>query len=208
VKHYPVFLNIKDKEVVVIGGGKVAERKVRTLCKAGAKVKIVSPKITAYLKKLKKTGRLKHIDRSYRKGDLKNAFIVIACTPSEEINKKIARDAPNLVNVTDTPSAGNFIVPSVVKRGHLTIAISTGGISPAAAKTIRKELEKLYGEEFARYLRLLEKIRKKALKQIPDKKLREKFLKEIASGKIFKALRSKNTEQVFVRINNEFLKNV
>ena len=95
--------------------------------------------------------------RRYKKGDLKNAFIVIAATDSAETNKKISEDAPYLVNVVDKPLRCNFIVPSVVRRGPLTIAVSTSGISPSLARTIRKELEGRYGREFVKHLNYIKK---------------------------------------------------
>lgn len=212
-KYYPVFLNLNGKTAVVIGGGKTAERKARTLIQAGASVKVISPDITASLGELKKTGRLTHIKRPYRKGDLKGAFIVIAGTSSVQINTKIANDARHpgigpsrLVNVIDTPSEGNFIAPSIVKRGPLTIAISTGGSSPAASKLIRQEIEKLYGVEFAHYLRSLGKMRKKALREIKDSKKRESLLKDLASEKIFKNLRTRGVSYISKLIRKEFFK--
>lgn len=191
MKYYPVFLNLSNKRAVVVGGGKVAERKVRVLIRAGASVKVVSPHVTKYLERLRKDGRIHHVKRSYRRGDLKDAFLVIAGTSSASTNAKIARDAHHLVNVIDTPTEGNFIAPSIVSRGTLTIAISTGGSSPAVAKTIRKELEELYGSEFTHYLRILEKVRRKVMREIQDGKQREKLLKEVASEEIFNAIRKK-----------------
>ncbi len=178
--YYPVFLNLKGKRAVVIGGGKVAERKILTLLKARADITVISPQLTKRLKKLK--GKIKHIPRQYRKGDLKGSFLVIAATDSQAINKKVSEDAPCLVNVVDAPSLCNFIVPAVVRRGPLTIAISTSGVSPALSRSIRKELERLYGPELADYLRSLEKIRVQAIKEIPDRKKRTKFLKNLASN--------------------------
>lgn len=200
MKYYPVFLNLNDKNAVVIGGGKVAERKVLALIKVGAFVKVISPDITKTIERLRKKRLLIHIKRHYRKEDLKNAFIVIAGTSSAKTNTKITQDARHLrnkpqqlINVIDTPSEGNFIAPSIVKRGPLTIAISTEGCSPAVAKTIRKELEKLYGTEFTNYLRFLRMIRKKAMKVIKNDKKREKFLKRLSSEKIFNVLRRKGS---------------
>lgn len=198
MKHYPVFLNLNAKKAVVIGGGKVAERKVLSLIKAGASVKVISPDITRALERLRSKKLLQHIRRPYRKGDIKDAFIVIAGTSSDKTNKKIARDAgqirngsEQLINVIDKPGEGNFIAPSILKRGCLTIAISTEGKSPAVAKAIRKELEKLYGHEFTFYLRFLGKMRKKAMKEIKNEEKRGKFLKELASERIFDTLRRK-----------------
>lgn len=204
MKYYPVFLNLNGKNAVVIGGGKVAERKALTLIKAGALVKVISPDITKTLEKLRKKGLLTHIKRHYKRGDLKDAFIIIAGTPSAQTNTKIVQDARHLINVIDTPSEGNFIAPSILKRGPLTIAISTEGCSPAVAKTIRKELEKLYGTEFTHYLRFLGMMRKKAMKEIKDGKRREKFLKGFASEKIFNSLRRKGHSHLSKLIKYEF----
>jgi len=189
--YYPAFLNLKGKRAVVIGGGKVAERKVLSLFRAGADVTVISPEITERMKKEKLNGRIKHIQRLYRKGDLKKAFLVIATTDSQEMNRKVSHDAPCLVNVVDAPALCSFIVPSVVKRGPLTIAISTSGISPAFSRSLRKELEKLYGPEFAEYLEFLKKIRKKAIEEIKNRKKRSQFLKSLASEKMLKAVRKK-----------------
>jgi precorrin-2 dehydrogenase/sirohydrochlorin ferrochelatase len=196
IPYYPVFLNLKGKKTVVIGGGKVAERKILALLKAGADVTVISPEIKKRIAGEKLKGRIKHIPRQYRKGDVKNAFLVIAATDSEEINEKVSKDATCLVNVVDTPSLCNFIVPSVLQRGPLTIAVSTGGISPALSKLIRQELEKLYGPELAEYLSLLEKIRKRAMRDIRDKRKRTEFLKSLASEKVIKMLREKGFREV------------
>lgn len=190
MRYYPAFLNLKGKKATVIGGGRVAERKTQTLIKAGASVTVISPTLTQELKKLSDQKRLTHIKRDYKKGDIKNAFLVIAATSSLQTNTEIARDANSLLNVVDTPSEGNFIAPSIVRRGALTIAISTEGASPALSKAIRKELEKLYGQEFALYLKLVESVRRKAMKKIADSGKREKFLKSLASDGIFGTLRN------------------
>lgn len=195
MNYYPSFLNLIGKRAVVIGGGGVAERKILTLLKAGARVTVISPQLTKRIEKEKRKNNIKHISRHYRKGDLKNAFIIIAATDSQAINKHISEDALCLVNVVDAPSLCNFIVPSVVKRGPLTIAISTSGVSPAFSKSIRKELEKLYSSEFSRYLKFLEKFRKKAVKEIPDKTKRAAFLKSLASKEIIDMLRRRGFEE-------------
>jgi len=203
VKYYPAFLNLHGKKVIVVGGGKVAERKVLTLVKAGATVKVISPTITNNLQKLREKGIIKYIARNYRKGDAKNAFIVFAATSSARINTEIAKEAEYLVNVVDNPEECNFIVPSIIRRGSLTIGISTGGASPAAAKVIRKEIEKLYGSEFSRYLKFLCTIRKKATNKIKDTKKRKKFLKGLASERIFYMLRKDGFIHVSELIKNK-----
>lgn len=192
-RYYPVFLNLKGKKCVVVGGGRVAERKVLSLLESGADITVISPDLTKRLRKenvnrLNRVkgsgGNLRHISREYKKGDLRNAFLVIAATDSMETNKKVSADAPNLINVADAPLLCNFIAPSVARRGPLTIAISTSGVSPSIAKAIRKELEKLYGPKLGRRLGSIKKIRTKALSEIKDKKERERFLKKLGAEAI------------------------
>jgi precorrin-2 dehydrogenase/sirohydrochlorin ferrochelatase len=196
VKYYPVFINIKSKKAVIIGGGITAERKAVSLLKAGARVTVVSPELTEKLCNLEKEKIIRHIHRKYRKNDIKDAFIVVAATDSTDINTRVSRDAGGLVNVVDVPSLCNFIAPSVINRGALTIAISTGGASPALAKTIRKELEKQYGAEITMYLKFLNGIRIRALATIPDQSTREKFLKGLASERMLQMLRTKGVQEV------------
>ena len=189
ISYYPIFLNLKGKKCIVVGGGKVAERKALPLLKSGAKITVISPECTGRLKKEHLRERIKYISRRYKKGDLKNAFLVIAATDSNETNRKISEDAPYLVNIVDMPLLCNFIVPSVVRRGPLTIAVSTSGISPSLARTIRKELEGLYGREFVKHLNHIKKMRVKALSGIKNNKERIKFLRGLSLN-AWKKLRS------------------
>ncbi|MDI6800788.1 MAG: bifunctional precorrin-2 dehydrogenase/sirohydrochlorin ferrochelatase [Thermodesulfovibrionales bacterium] len=198
--YYPAFINLLDKQCVVVGGGRVAERKVLSLLKSGARVKIISPVLTSALEKKKIEGKIKHIKRNYRNGDLKKAFLVIAATSDDRINRKVSADAPCLVNVVDQPSMANFIVPSVIKRGPLTVAISTSGASPAVARKMRIELESLYKEDFGRYLNFLSRMRKVAIKEVKDKKIRENFLKDAASEEIFHILRTDGFKKAKERV--------
>jgi precorrin-2 dehydrogenase/sirohydrochlorin ferrochelatase len=161
------------------------------LLKTGADVTVISPEITRKIEKEKQRAGLKHIRRLYRKGDLKNAFLVIAATDSPSVNDKVSKDASCLINVVDTPHLCNFIVPSVIKRGPLTIAISTSGVSPGLSRSIRKELEKSFSPEFSDYLKSLKVIRSEAIKTIKDKRQREDFLKALGSEKIIQMLREK-----------------
>ena len=191
MRYYPAFLDLSDRKAVVVGGGKVAERKVRSLLKAGALVEVVSPVVTNGLKKLQGLGNITHKTRKYRSGDLGGAFIAIAATSSSAVNAKVAKDAEHLVNIIDMPADGNFIAPSLVRRGNLTIAISTEGVSPAISKAVRKEIEQKYDAEFARYIRFVEIVRKKVINQIKDAKKRERFLKSLASAEILAMLRNR-----------------
>ncbi len=196
MSYYPVFLNLEGKKTVVVGGGKVAERKIFSLIRSGADITVVSPRLTKRLLTKKAERKIGHLARDYKTGDLAGAFLVIAATDSSEINKKVAWDAPALVNVVDTPSQCNFIVPSSVRRGDMIIAVSTSGAAPALSKAARKELERWYGPEFTEYLNFVKKIRARALTEITEKKTREDFLKSLASEKTLYILRTKGVNPV------------
>ena len=206
MNYYPAFLSLEGKKAVVIGGGKVAERKILALIDTGADIIVVSPLLTRRLLKEKEKKSIRHISRNYRKKDLINSFLVIAATDSPTVNSKVAREAPALVNVVDVPAECNFIVPSVVKRAPLTIAISTGGASPAFAKTVREELERLYDSGFSEYLKFIGRIRSRAMTEIKDKKEREKLLKKIASKEILDILRSKGLSEARKKASQSLVK--
>lgn len=192
--YYPIYLDLKGKKCFVIGGGKVAERKCLSLVKNGADVTVISPSTTKRLETFIKKGKIKHIPRLYKRGDIKSAFLVIAATDSQEINRRIHAEVRNrniLLNVVDSPELCNFIVPSVFTRGDLKIAISTGGTSPAIAKRIRKELEVLYNTEFSRYLGFLKEIRSQIKEGIENRGNREDLLNYLASNEVLNLLRKK-----------------
>ena len=160
--YFPVFLDVRRKKCVVIGGGQVAFRKIRTLLDCGASVTVISPVLHPDLSELANKKSIQVIRRSYKSRDLKGAFIVIAATGTKETNRKVAKEAGRvgaLVNVVDDPEPSDFIVPSVVRRGDLAIAISTGGMSPALARKIRTRLEDSFGEEYALLVSLVEEVR-------------------------------------------------
>jgi siroheme synthase-like protein len=160
--YYPVFLNIEGKRCVVIGGGKVALRKVKMLLDCGAKVSVISPKPHPKIVRLSKERAIHLIQRDYEPRDLKKAAIAIACTDVKEVNRKVADEAKKagvLVNVTDDPEPSDFIIPSFFRRGNLTVAVSTSGKSPALARKIRMKLEKSFGEEYSSLLSLIGEVR-------------------------------------------------
>lgn len=190
--YYPVFLYLAGKRCTVIGGGRVAERKCAELIRCGANVKVISPEITTRLRAYKKKRLITHIQRTYKSSDIRSSHLVIVATDSETVNRKVASDALSrsiLLNVVDNPSLCGFIMPSVIRRGPLTISISTSGVSPAMAKTIRKELEEIYGTEFPKYLGLLRDIRSRALKEIKDINKRNGLFSKLSSRKMLQRLR-------------------
>lgn len=202
INYYPAFINLYGKRCVVVGGGKVAERKVMSLLRCGAHVKIISPALTDVLERQKERRKVAHIKRTYRKGDIEGAFLVIAATGNEKINTRVFKDAQCMINVVDAPETANFIVPAVVRRGPMTIAVSTSGASPAMAKRIRKELELIYNKDFGRYLNFLKQIRKMIMKEVNDKKARERFLKELVSQEFLNMLREKGFRKAKDKVLN------
>ncbi|MGO9013466.1 MAG: bifunctional precorrin-2 dehydrogenase/sirohydrochlorin ferrochelatase [Dissulfurispiraceae bacterium] len=201
--YYPAFIDLRGKHCIVVGGGKVAERKVAALLRSGAKVTVISPIVTGVLADHCESKRIKHIKRKYRKGDLEDAFIVIAAASDRRVNQEVSLDAPFLLNVVDAPELANFIVPSVVKRGPLALAVSTSGSSPALAKSIRKELEVFYGKQFGLFVDFLGKQRKKTLINIADDGIRERLMKQIATPEMLGLLRKegfKTTRNLILKI--------
>jgi len=187
--YYPVFLDLRGKPCVVVGGGKVAERKALALLRVGARLKVISPSLTLRLRQERDRGSLRHLKRKFRRGDLRGAFLVIAATDDPQENAAVAEHQSMLVNVADQPELCNFIVPSTVRRGPLAIAISTSGASPAMARAIRRDIEALYGKAFGTYLRRLRRERQKALEEIGDARKRQRLLKSLASDGIVSMLR-------------------
>lgn len=179
---YPINVRIRDRNVVVIGGGRVAHRKVLGLLDAGAKVKIVSPKLTNELLLLSQSGQISWQPEPYTKENLEGALLIVAATNDQETNQAVKRDAaPNqLVNLADDPEESDFQVPSVLKRGNLTIAVSTSGASPVLAKKIRRQLEQMFAEEYESYLDFLAYSRKEIKAAVQDETVKRKLLRIIA----------------------------
>jgi precorrin-2 dehydrogenase / sirohydrochlorin ferrochelatase len=182
--YYPLFLDVSGKECLVIGGGAVAERKVMMLLKFNASVHVVSPKVTKKLHHLAESGRIGLTRREYRSGDHAHAAIIFACTDERQTNRLVREDAAARgipVNVVDRPEECDFIVPSIVKKGDLTIAISTSGVLPMASKKIRQAIESTVTRDWVHYVRIIGAIRRYLLKKVPDKTVRRNIMKCIGS---------------------------
>lgn len=173
MKTYPIALvNLHQKKCVVIGGGNIASRKVKGLLDADAQAVVVSPELCPTLAAWADKNEINVIKRAYHSNDLDNAFLVIAATDNPKINQQVWEDACAkniLVNVVDEPAFCNFIAPAVVRRGPLSIAISSGGNSPSLSRRIRQDLEALFGPEYEVYVTLLGEIRDLSLNSIPAK---------------------------------------
>ncbi|HYS17628.1 MAG TPA: bifunctional precorrin-2 dehydrogenase/sirohydrochlorin ferrochelatase [Candidatus Binatia bacterium] len=150
--YFPVLLELADRRCVMVGGGMVAERRVDGLLAAGARVRVISPRTTRTLAALAAEGRIELESRGYREGDLAGADLAFVATDAGEVNAAVAREARERglwVNAADDPTHCTFILPALVRRGDLTVAVSTGGSSPALARAIREELEAYLTAEYA-----------------------------------------------------------
>lgn len=181
---YPVFLDLTDKRSVVIGAGVVAERKIGTLLEYGAAVHVIAPQATECIEQWAADGSLTFERRAYAAGDCVDAFLVICAVGVREVDQQVYAEAcahETLVNVVDVPHLCNFIVPSIVKRGPLQIAISTSGAAPTVAKQIRRDLEQRYPQDWADYLILLGELRTLVIARVDGGEERRKPLFEAVS---------------------------
>ncbi|MBF0377405.1 MAG: bifunctional precorrin-2 dehydrogenase/sirohydrochlorin ferrochelatase [Desulfamplus sp.] len=165
LQYYPIALDVKGKNCLVVGGGSVGARKALTLARCGAIVSVVSPIFSdEFHKNIIDTHHklIRCIQKPYEPNDLNSIFLVIGATNNICVNRQIANDARErqiLCNIADFPEGSSFVLPSIVSRGDLVITVSTSGNSPAFAKKLRKELELQFGEEYAVFLTLMGKIR-------------------------------------------------
>jgi len=162
--YIPIFFDVTGRPCIVIGGGEVAARKVESLIEAGARVTVVSPRLSPSLQAAVARGLVTHIARDYAPGDIKGCVLAYAATDDPKLHRELAAEARTLgipINVADVPELCSFIAPAVVKRGALQIAISTSGASPAFAARIRRELDDRFGAEYALTLDLMRAARRR-----------------------------------------------
>ena len=179
---YPIFLELKGRPVLVVGGGKVAARKTSGLVGAGAVVAVVSPDLSPEMAKMVEENRITWRRKRFSGEDVEGAFLIIAATNDHETNFAVKKAAGphQLVTVADNPDASDFHMPSVVRRGKLALAVSTSGASPSLAKKIRGELEEIYGEKYSDYLDFLDESRTKILGKVKDTGRKRELLTMLA----------------------------
>lgn len=202
---YPIFLNLQDKKCLVVGGGKVAERKVQALARCGAQIHVISPQLTTGLQNMAKRGLINHHCGYYQTADLSNTILVISATNDDTVNQAVADDCLErniLVNVADDPPRCNFFVPSVVHRHSLKLAVSTGGNSPRLAKMIRRSLEQEFGPAFAEFNDYLGTVRRQIQAQVADPVQRERILKNLVDETTYTLVKQGELEQAKERVNH------
>jgi precorrin-2 dehydrogenase/sirohydrochlorin ferrochelatase len=193
--YYPIFLDLNNQNVVVVGGGEVAERKIKNLLTYGCTIYISSPHLTPYLQQLVATKKIHHIPYESLDTYIDDTFMVIAATDDAEVNSRIASLAKKhglLINTVDQPKDCNFIMPSIVKRGNLQIAISTAGKSPALAKKIRKSLESTFPPEYDSFAELLGIIRTKLLSQNQPSSKNKIIFQQLVDSNLLEMITHKN----------------
>lgn len=169
--YYPAFLDLRGRKCLVVGGGAIAERKAESLLECGARVRVVTREATSGLTELARSGSIELDLRGFASEDLSGVFLVIAATDDPAVQARIGGEAKErdlLVNVVDDPANCTFIVPAVARRGELSIAVSTGGRSPALAARIREKLEALFGPEYGEWVNLLGELREALAARFPD----------------------------------------
>jgi len=194
-RFYPLFIDLRDRLVVVVGGGMVAWRKVEALRRAGARVRVIAPEV---VERIEQDEGLEVVRRGYEPGDLDGAWLVFAATDDEETNVAVSRDAESrrvFCNVVDQPGLCSFIVPSVVEKGPIKIAISTGGVSPALSKKMRIRIGKLLGDEYSILALIMGRIRPIVLSGEGGHEDRKRIFEVLIDSELLDAIREHNRDR-------------
>jgi len=198
--YYPIYIDIEDRSVLIVGGGTVCARKAETMMRYGARVTIVSPEITDEIAAWEQAGVLAVQRKMYAESDLEGASMVIASTDDQCVNARVARDCRRRripVNVVDVTHLCEFIVPAIIEKGSIQIAVSTGGKSPAIARTLREDLQRMIGPEYAEVNVLLGTLRKSAKEVLPTDVDRKRFFDSIIAAGILDLLREGRRREAF-----------
>lgn len=196
---YPVTLDLIDKECLVIGGGTVAERKVLSLLECGAVITVVSPTATPKLRELINSNSIRYKEKCYSQDDLQNKTLVICATDNQNINRQVAQDCKRMgiwVNVVDQPDLCSFHVPAVMRRGMLSISVSTAGASPLLAAKIREKLEQDFGPEYEILLQIMEEVRREVNQKVFDPQKRYQVYSKLLNSNIVQLISQGKTEKV------------
>jgi precorrin-2 dehydrogenase len=204
-RYYPVFLDLRGRYCMVVGGGPVAERKVRALLRAGARIHVISPTVTPRLALLAAQKKIELSPRAYCSGDLEaptssraasaprvRPALVFAATNSPQTQQAVREDAERIgawVNAADDARQSDFIVPASFAQGDLQVAISTSGASPALARRLRRQLQVTLGHEYRNYLRFLREARKRVMETVPDEAQRTQIFRQLSAAPMMDWLR-------------------
>ncbi len=199
MQYHPVYLDLRGRTCVVVGGGEVAARKAASLLEAGARVTVVSPELVGELAALAETHEIVHHARPYRTGDLAGAALAYVAVDDDAIQAGAAADAAAAgvpINVVDVPQRCTFIAPAVVRRGPIAVAISTGGASPALARRLREELETHVGPEYGVAATILARVRPLVRDREADPATRARTFARLVEGPLLEAIRAHDANRV------------
>ena len=204
MKYFPISLNVKDRSVTVIGGGHVAEQRVQALLECDARVTVISPEVTSILESLSEAGKISVHLRAYESGDLTDSWVVLTASDDPKVNAAAwheSREGKIPINVADDPSKCDFIMPALVRRGDLTIAISTGGASPALAARLRRRIASIVGPEYEKLLEVLSRIRSRVKESVSDEEERRQLHYRIVDSNILHRILESDLETIELRID-------
>ncbi len=208
MKYFPFFLQLEKLPCLIIGGGSVAERKLDLLLKANADITIVSIKFTDYILELSKSNNIKCITQEYTKDLLseKKYKFVISATNNITLNQKVADDCANqniIVNVVDQPEICDFIFPSILERGDITIAVSTGGASPVLARVLRTKLETMVPSSYGKLAEIVSANRVKVRKRMKRFSSNKIFWEQMLNGKFLELVLSGKSDEAELFLNQQ-----
>jgi precorrin-2 dehydrogenase/sirohydrochlorin ferrochelatase len=202
---FPVFINIEGKKTVVIGGGKVAERKVSDLLQCDAQVVVISPQVTNIIADWADKGYITWLRKDFEDGDLLGACLAFLATDNSLVNRHVAnicREQGILVNAVDDPENCDFYIPAVLRRQSLAVAISTGGKSPLLARKIKEDLEEVITEAYGEFAEILGEQREIILSGVPDIRERKKLFEALVYSDILALIKVGEKEKARERINS------
>jgi precorrin-2 dehydrogenase/sirohydrochlorin ferrochelatase len=206
MRYYPIQLDVRGRRCLVVGGGGVGTRKVKTLLDCGARVTVVAPSASAALERLAAEGAIALKHTPYSTADVQGMFLVIGATDDDALNRRISSDAETervLCNIADRPEACTFILPSIVQRGDLVITVSTAGKSPALAKTLRRVLEAQFGEEYRQLVDILGALRRRLLAAQHAPEAHKALFEGLIESDLLELIRNEDREGI-----NRLLKDV
>ncbi|MGH9767172.1 MAG: precorrin-2 dehydrogenase/sirohydrochlorin ferrochelatase family protein [Blastocatellia bacterium] len=210
MRYYPIYLDLKGRDVSVVGGGAIAEGKALQLVEAGARVTVVSPALTEELGRLVESGEITHRNGYFVEEDLSGEVLVISATDDRKVNETVANAAAArglLYNVVDQPDLCNFITPALVSRGDLQISVSTGGGSPTLTQRVKREVAALIGEEYGVLLEIAAEMRAEAKDRIGDFERRKNVLRAFVESEAIELIRAGRTDEAR-RLARRFLREI
>lgn len=202
----PISLSIRGRPCLVVGGGSTARRKVASLIKAGAAVTLVSPELSDSLARRMEAGEIRHLARRFEPADVKGAALVIAATNDRVVNRRIAELAGEHgipVNVVDDPDACTFLLPSVIDRDPVVVAVSTGRASPVLARLLRTRLESMIPAGYGRLATLCSRYRERVKARFADERDRRRFWDRVLEGTVAERIFSGQMEEAEAAIERE-----